>query len=183
MIKKILILLVSIVPLFAQWNHWQGHTNWIERYYKLIYISDFSSGIDNWNSAGTNLNAPYTEPNTGVGNCMKVVATNTTGIHRVEKRNILTEAGKTYKVTGQVYLPSGNTNVNKVKIYTGYSNEGYVDITTTDQWVYFIVYITITAYRYLDFYAYKDNNESFTGAGSSSDDMFYIKNIKVKLRR
>ena len=147
-----------------------------------FYESDFKDGTDGWNAVRGTENAPETEPTTGETNTLKYYASTEDGAHYIVQ-NLLTTNNQYYKVTGKVYIPSTNTNLKSVIIGSEKLVEGCIFIDTQDTWVDFEVEINHnqSTNPYMRIYgATASHDITFTGAGSSSDDIFYVKDIKVQ---
>lgn len=76
------------------------------------------------------------------------------------------EDDKTYKVVGEVYIPSSVTTFTKVRIWTAFSAHGYIDIDTKDAWTKFNITIKPSAGGSLRVQPIPDVGIGFTGNDS-----------------
>lgn len=84
--------------------------------------------------------------------------------------------GNSFRVQADVYLPSTNAEIDKVRIWTGYGTEVIADVTATDTWTSIDETITITSGSTLRFQAYDGNDLTPT---TTEANVFYLKNIVV----
>ncbi|SEM79108.1 hypothetical protein SAMN04489760_14815 [Syntrophus gentianae] len=141
-----------------------------------VYTSDFSSGTDSWTpTRGTRTG--NVDSIAGVSDCLSFYASSDANTsHYIAKSGTLVPY-MYYKVILDYYIPSGNTNLDGIRVGgTGTANA----LRTTGSWVTDAesIIFTTTATS-LIIMAEANFNSSFTGAGSASDDLFYIKNIRV----
>jgi len=209
-VNKLIFILVLVTSLFGQgWNTWQAWNDWLGNRlgpnlvsngdfhdytfdYSSIgepdpfYESDFSADEDGWGAYGSTVAGNVdgvSDGTTSYDDVLKFYADNTTGVHSIVKSNIL-EMNQYMRITGKIYIPSSNTNLKQVEISNGYmSTDGGIIVSTTGSWVDFECEIKAgDAGRHkLRMYG-KDasGNYSWTGAGSSTDDIFYVKDVKVQ---
>ena len=136
-----------------------------------LYQSNFSAGIDGWADSNATLSA--VDGIGGEDDVLKVECDITNVVLRAYK-DVGQTAGKFYLVEADMYLPSGNTTVNKVGITTdadAFESDVGSYTTETDQWV------TVRAYKVAS-----DTYQRFGYKGGSSatiGDTYYIKNVTV----
>ncbi len=145
-----------------------------------FYESDFKDGTDGWYGVRGTVQGNID----GIGgedDVLKYYANSDNSVHRACP-NIAFVDGQYYRVTGKIYIPSTNTNLDGIKIFDGYSPDGYLEITTTDTWVDFDVEIHATSPGDERVYlaGMSGGSTFFTGANSSSNDLFYVKDVKVQ---
>jgi hypothetical protein len=160
-----------------------------------IYTSDFSAGTDGWaNGTGNRFivsgnNDGVSDGTTSYDNCLKGYADGSLGNHGTARNAIGTSMvqGKRYRVRFNVYIPAANTNLNGFKIQDNNSGnityfDGSTGYTTTWKSVDFIMTTsgpdTATGTS-IQINSTKNGAISYTGAGSSSDDMLYVVNFSV----
>lgn len=140
------------------------------------YDSDFSSGVDGWIGQNAVL-AGNTDSIGGRDDSLKVYATASTFSQFYRYSVVL---GHTYHIAFDYFIPSGNTNVNGVRIdargiSTSHTNPvldqwNSIDLIgepTTSSGVSYVVLL-------------KDGNGTFTGANSPDDDIIYIRNFRAR---
>ena len=82
--------------------------------------------------------------------------------------------GHTIRFQAKVFIPS-NQKIDKVRIWTGYGGDGFIDVTTTDTWVDVDQTLLIASGTTARVQAYFDTNLSFEAPG----DKFYIKDLII----
>ena len=148
-----------------------------------VYTSNYSAGADSMQSSG-GTGAGNVDGILGQDDTFKYYADGTTTSH-VLTRNMLT-LGKIYRVNFDYYIPSANTNVKKIRVRPGNRttdrNGNSVYGTVTGQWANITAELATTSgsdnYLEIDIMNNADS-VNYTGANSSSDDILYIKNLKV----
>ena len=86
-------------------------------------------------------------------------------------------AGSEFRVQADVYLPSTNAEIDKIRIWTGYSAEIYAEVTTKDSWVSVDQTVEIVNGTTLRFQAYDGSDLTPT---TTEANVFYLKNIRVE---
>ncbi|SEM75220.1 hypothetical protein SAMN04489760_14218 [Syntrophus gentianae] len=141
-----------------------------------VYASDFSSGTDSWTpTRGTRTG--NVDGIAGVSDCLSFYASSDANTSHYIARSGTLIPYMYYKVILDYYIPSGNTNLDGIRVGgTGTANA----LRATGSWVTDAesIIFTTTATS-LIIMAEANFNSSFTGAGSTSDDLFYVKNIRV----
>ena len=82
--------------------------------------------------------------------------------------------GHTIRFQAKVFMPS-NQKIDKVRFWTGYGTDGFIDVTTTDTWVDVDQTLLIANGTNIRIQAYYDTNISFEAPG----DKFYIKDLTI----
>ena len=150
-----------------------GASNW-DTYgsCESIYTSDFSA--DTSSLSGTRVTISGNNDGIyGVDDCLKGYASSDNGTHFISKSGLLIQ-NKWFKITLDYYIPSTNTNVNGIRV----GNTGD-DWTTQDAWTTDskIFYYTNPSFV---LWFLKGTAINFAGAGSSSDDIVFLKNITIE---
>ena len=151
-----------------------------------IYVSDFSAGVssnDGWATASSTFD--YPESIGGEDNAVKITATSASAYHRAY-RDAGTVAGKKYKVTANVWIPSTGTNIAGFQFRYANGTSGPIIHPTPDTWYDFSYEYTAVDNGVYDGWIefWMTNNSSvdttstFLWAGASNDYM-YIKNVVV----
>jgi len=137
------------------------------------YQSDFSAGVNGFGGSGCSI-AGNIDSIGGEDNTLRVtVDTNLSG-HYASK-TILT-LGKKYTTTFKYYLPSGQSNIDGIRLASLYWGGTQYDYNVLDTWT--TVTVTFTASQTtLRWYATDGSSASFQDAGG--DDVFYIKDITI----
>ena len=140
------------------------------------YTSDFSSTEDLAETNGTGAAAQSVG---GVDEAYKF--TTITGTGQMFANPIVSPfsgkgGGNSFRIQADVYLPSTNAEIDKVRIWTGYGAEVFADVTDTDTWKSIDQTITITNGSSLRFQAYDGNDLTPTTTGAN---VFYLKNIVI----
>tara|TARA_R100000406_G_scaffold91509_2_gene79408 strand:- start:76 stop:6402 length:6327 start_codon:yes stop_codon:yes gene_type:complete len=154
-------------------------TPWEYTTLESIHTSNFSSGANGYNGSGGTSTGENDAVLSQEDDCLKFVVDSSNGPHQVIK-SITATTGRTYKISGKIYIPSGNTDVNAVQINEdGNGDENvFTTITTTGSWVNFSGVQTWSGYGELRFRALKaQSTHSYTGNGS---DEFYLKDVELE---
>jgi len=139
-----------------------------------IYTSDFSSTEDLSETNGTGAAAQSIG---GVDDAYKFTTITGTGQMYASIAPFSGKGGgNSFRVQADVYLPSTNSEIDKVSIWTGYGAETFADVTATDTWTSIDQTITITQGSALRFQAYDGSDITPTTTGAN---VFYLKNIVV----
>lgn len=142
----------------------------------VVYRSDFSAGTDGW--AGTNGTLSGNIDSIGGKNDNLRHTLNTSNAQHLIYKNALLSSGKNYHFSCEVYIPSTNSNLDGVNVYTGTSSSNlFVSATPTqDQWVT-ISGNTVATTDYIYFYLMDGASNTFQDAGG--DDVIYIRNVNI----
>ena len=138
------------------------------------YTSDFSSTEDLVETNGTGAAAQSVG---GVDDAYKFTTITGTGQMFA---NVSPFSGKgggnSFRVQADVYLPSTNAEIDKVRFWTGYGAETFAEVTTTDAWTSIDETLTITSGSLLRFQAVDGTDITPT---TTEANVFYLKNIVV----
>jgi hypothetical protein len=138
------------------------------------YTSDFSSTEDLGETNGTGAAAQSIG---GVDDAYKFTTITGTGQMFAGLEPFSGKGGgNEFRVQADVYLPSTNAEIDKVRIFTGYGAEIFAEVTTTDAWTSIDQTITITQGAVLRFQAYDGTDVTPT---TTEANVFYLKNIVV----
>lgn len=142
----------------------------------IIYSSDFSAGVDGW--TGTNGTLSGNIDSIGGKNDNLRHTLNTSNAQHLIYKNALLSIGKNYHFSCEVYIPSTNSNLDGVNVYTGTSSSTlFVSATPTqDQWITISGNAVATS-DYIYFYLMDGASNTFQDSGG--DDVIYIRNINI----
>jgi len=135
------------------------------------YTSDFSADANGWTASGGTV-AGNIEPIGGESDNLRFTTDAANSTHYINHSALLT-VGKQYRVTFYYYIPSGQSNIDGIKVTTF---AGTSILTETDAW-------TINSLEGLGYYtninisAYDGAVSTFQDAGG--DDVFYIRGMTV----
>jgi hypothetical protein len=144
------------------------------------HTSNFSSGTNSYNGSGGTTSGNNDAVLSQEDDCLKFVVDSSNGPHQVIKSISSTTTGRAYKISGKIYIPSGNTDVNAVQINEDGNGDVnvFTTITTTGSWVNFSGVQTWNGYGELRFRALKaQSTHSYTGNGS---DEFFLKDVELE---
>lgn len=145
-----------------------------------VYTSNFSAGVDGFAPVASSATVDGNiDGIAGMDNCLRIYASANTTNHRFARTAALVTPGKRYRRSLQYYIPAANTNVKKIKFYSGETL--LVEGSVLDTWT------TITSYGEtgvnvygLDCYMYNAGGSyNFMGAGVATDDLVYIRDVVV----
>ena len=122
-----------------------------------LYRSDFTIDTDGWLVSNGNISA--------TSSALRFVP-DTSSLQHFTRVLPGFEDDKTYKVVGEVYIPSSVTTFTKVRIWTAFSANGYIDIDTKDAWTKFNITIKPSAGASLRVQPIPDVGIGFTGNDS-----------------
>ena len=122
-----------------------------------LYRSDFTIDTDGWLVSNGNISA--------TSSALRLVP-DTSSLQHFTRVIPGFEDDKTYKVVGEVYIPSSVTTFTKVRIWTAFSANGYIDIDTKDAWTKFNITIKPSAGASLRVQPIPDVGIGFTGNDS-----------------
>ncbi len=147
-----------------------------------IYTSDFSSGADSWVGGAATVTGNVDSIN-GVNDTLRVYADATTGVHYVN-RAVTSARARAYRVTGQIYVPTGQTHITSADIkYGGQASGGrWTLLSGTYQ------FAPNAAWQTVDFTLLVNSTDdssfyiifapaSFAGSNSTTDDVCYVKGL------
>ena len=137
-----------------------------------IVVYDFSAGAGGFGAVnGTvagNLNGVY-----GRDDCFSFTANTATGEHRAQRNlgSSLIQNGTTYRITGEYYIPSANSDSYRISMRLGNS----IDLSVQDAWTAFDETVVASQAWHTAFLA--GASTTFTDAGG--DDVFYLRDLKI----
>jgi len=134
------------------------------------YTSDFSAGEDGWTIYAGGAVAGNIDGIGGEDDTLRFTIDAANSTHALRKASVFT-IGNCYRVRAKVYIPSGQSNIDGVKI-----SEQTAVITTTDSWVSVDFYANALA-EHLYATAFDGASSTFQDAGG--DDVFYIKDVII----
>ena len=138
------------------------------------YTSDFSSTEDLFESNGTGAAAQSVG---GVDDAYKFTTITGTGQMYASVAPFSGKGGgNNFRIQADVYLPSTNAEIDKVRIWTGYGSEGFIEVTATDTWTSINQTLDVVSGGQLRFQAYDGNDLTPT---TTQANVFYLKNIVV----
>ena len=138
------------------------------------YTSDFSSTDD---LAETNGTGAAAQSIGGVDDAYKFTTITGTGQMFVSNNPFSGKGGgNSFRIQADVYLPSTNAEIDKVRMWTGYGTEGFAEVTATDTWTSIDETLEVVLGGQLRFQAYDGNDLTPT---TTEANVFYIKNIVV----
>ena len=138
------------------------------------YTSDFSSTEDLSETNGTGAAAQSVG---GVDDAYKFTTITGTGQMFVSISPFSGKGGgNSFRIQADVYLPSTNAEIDKVRIWTGYGLEGFTEVTATDTWTSIDETLEVVNGSTLRFQAYDGNDLTPT---TTQANVFYLKNIVV----
>jgi hypothetical protein len=172
------------LEIFDRWGesynnivlYWDGEAT-------FDYESDWTSGVDGWINVRS-IDAGNTDGIQGEDDWYKIYATGDAGSHYVRKDGIVT--GSTdYVFRFKYFIPNGQSNVDGLKLYSQNGGGGWFTLasySTTGSVVEVVdTLTTFGSNTGVGIQMSTGGSTSFTGAGSSSDDIIYIKDFLVNL--
>ena len=148
------------------------------------YASDFSAGVDG-NTAKSGTVTGNVDSIGGEDDNLSFWADGSTTTHGIVLPQSHFISGNQYLLSVDVYIPSANTNVDKAGIYFSGSSTVPESTNTTDAWVTLTYQFTYGegnntgAVRVTQQVSTNNPNYTFTGANSASDDLIYIRNVRI----
>lgn len=144
-----------------------------------VYSSDFSAGVDSWNTVGT-LTLTGNIDSVGPGgdlrdDTLRMVPDATNGSHAAYKSGLTNN--KRFRVSFDYYIPSTNSNVDSFNVALGSGNFLGAHTATLDAWTHYIVEGVCAAASNL-MLVYLADGGATTFADAGSDDTMYIRNVK-----
>jgi hypothetical protein len=145
-----------------------------------FYTSSFTAGVDGWNAVRSTVTGNVDSIG-GQNDCLSCYADNSTNTHYFYKSTTTDCLGKNVWITLDYYIPSTNTNVDGIRVGSTSSGVG-TDGLVLDTWTTITkaVFISTTASYDVLISMMDGGVTSFTGAGSASDDLVYIKNVRLQ---
>jgi hypothetical protein len=138
------------------------------------YTSDFSSTEDLTETNGTGAAAQSVG---GVDDAYKFTTITGTGQMFASVSPFSGKGGgNEFRLQCDVYLPSTNAEIDKVRLWTGYGAETFAEVTTTDAWTSIDQTLTITSGSLLRFQAVDGTDITPT---TTEANVFYLKNIVI----
>lgn len=140
------------------------------------YTSDFSSGVDGW----SNINGSALDGNIdsigGQNDNLRYTVGSSTGEKGVQLGSGWPAGNKRYRLTFDIYAPSGNSALDGYRIKHSVDGELKSQTLTADTWTSVTLEHLSTAQGNLKIISQAAGAEGYTGNGS---DVFYLRNIKV----
>ena len=140
-----------------------------------LYTSDFSSsgGLNGLGQSGTTITINHSIG--GVSDSAKFFVA---AEHSGQAYSTLNCAKETYSITCDVYIPSTNISIHKVRIWTGYGAEIFAESNVKDEWVTISGEVEVVLGSTLRVQAISPTN-SINLPTLESDEEFYIKNFDI----
>ena len=152
-----------------------------------IYTSDWSTTTDGWTNTNTTYAYPYTID--GESDAIKVIATSADAYHKAVRdlASYGVTAGKEYKITAKIYIPSGGDTIRGFQFRHGNGTSGPIIHPTLDTWYDFSYEYTVTDNSTYDGWtefwmansSSVDTTDTFEWAGNAATDIMYIKDVVV----
>ena len=138
------------------------------------YTSDFSSTEDLAETNGTGAAAQSVG---GVDDAYKFTTITGTGQMFASTSPFSGKGGgNSFRIQADVYLPSTNAEIDKVRMWTGYGLEGFAEVTATDTWTSIDETLEVVSGSQLRFQAYDGSDLTPT---TTEANVFYIKDVVV----
>ncbi len=144
--------------------------------YTVADQSNFTAGTSGWQGTNT-VRVGNQDGIEGIDDALLFYATSTNAGHQLRK-DVTSVLNKTVRVIAKVYIPSSNTNVDGIRLNLS-SGQHLAEYSILDRWFHVEIEGEMSTDSYIRFYALKGTNYQFAGAGSSTDDAIYIKDILV----
>ena len=149
-----------------------------------VYTSDFSAGVDTWDATNGTV-AGNVDSVGGKNDNLRLTVDATSGVHylRYQGGSGVFSKGKRYRVEGEFYIPSGQSNVDGIKIEAGGSSPDTLlnaASPSLNSWVAFSVEFkesSASALVYLYIYALDGGVQTFQDA--TGTNVLYVRNVKV----
>ena len=138
------------------------------------YTSDFSAGVDSWAGGGGTV-AGNIDAIGGENDWLRFTCDAANSVHNAYRASASMVAGKRYRISLKYYLPSSNSNMTGLSIWSG---TGGVQIGTTQTTKDAATIFTT------EFTATSDGIRVYGNAGSTfqdpgGDDVFYVKSVVI----
>lgn len=143
------------------------------------YVSDFSSGVDGF----TSTRAVAAGNQDGIGgkdDCLIFYASADNNTHQINKAAV--SVGNYNRVSFEVFIPSGQSVVNGVRLLVNGSTVAYDVTGILDEWIRVTTNEFLASSATISFYLRGTSGTSFAGANSPNDDSAFIKNVVVEYR-
>jgi hypothetical protein len=151
-----------------------------------IYLSDFTVGASGFTGSNT-IVAGNIDGINGEDDVLQFYANAGNIAHSASVPVSFARAGR-YLITGRIFIPTGQTTVNQVQIFLGGDGvsaaswqvlEGTRTYNASGSWQNInLIAGAVSAYSTLGFFF--NSGASFVGANSTTDDVAYLKAIKVQ---
>lgn len=142
------------------------------------YTSDFSAGVDGWTGSEMTVSGNVD----GIGgqdNNLSAYASVNNTTHFAAKASVLS-VGRRYLLTFSYRIPSANTNLKQLLVRDDGSTTISDALTATDAWTSVSLEFVAVSTG-LRFYGRNASASiTFAGAGSASDDLFYIRGVTIQ---
>ena len=163
---------------------WKIQTHKAPKYvqptYALSYQSNFGSGVDGW-TTGLATNVGNQDAIGGKDDNMLYWCNSTNSTHFAAKVGLSTTLKN--RVSFEFYIPSTNTNLRGFKFYSGIFVALLFNIPTPEfnKWNIFVSdeFLSTSNTLMILFTNYANGN-NWAGANLSTDDQFYIRNVKIE---
>ena len=136
------------------------------------YTSDFSANADNWTHNGGTVTGNI-DGIGGFNDVLRFAIDSSTGSHFAYKA--ILDLNQLHDVKIKVYIPSTNTQVDRINVSLGASGSAQT-VTATDTWVTVDFEDTPTGNNRINVFAIDGGTTSYTGNGT---DVIYIKDVVV----
>lgn len=146
------------------------------------YTSNFSAGTDGWLALRGTMTGNVDSIN-GENDVLEIYLDTQALPHSMRKQSVNT-VGNAYRFRATVYIPSANTNCDGFSVGDNIGNYYKVFTFSSGSWID-IDFIYISTATELRIYALSGTDDpisgaaTFAGAGSSTDDLIYIKNVSI----
>ena len=140
-----------------------------------VYTSDFSAGVDGFLQTNGTV-AGNVDGVGGQDDNLRFTVDTSNAIHRAYKTGVKS-IGKRYRVAFDYYVPSGQSNVDNIRVTETNGTDILADnLNVTDAWTRATFESVATTNG---FYFYAKDGIATTFQDASGDDVFYIRNITV----
>lgn len=140
------------------------------------YTSDFSAGVDGW-SGGAGAAAGNIDAIGGENDWLKLTVDGTNAAHPLIKATTFT-IGNCYRVRFKYYIPSGQSNIDGIRLMYGNGLAAYSTIyNTLDAVTSFDFYVNSAEASGIRINPTDGGSTNFQDAGA--DDVFYIKDVII----
>lgn len=148
--------------------------------YTEVYRSNWSVGVDSWTGTRVSLSGNI-DGIAGQDDCLRAYATGESSTHQFQRSNIVI-VGKKNRVSFKYFIPSGQTNVNGIRVLANSSTLAVYDAinAVTDQWVSVVTEDFDATSGGITILQRNGSGISFTGANSADDDIIYLKDFVVE---
>lgn len=137
------------------------------------YTSDFSVDADAWTGTGGVITGNIDSIG-GQDDVLRYIVDSNFSSHFTYGTKL--ELNQLHEVKLKVYLPSSNTQINRIRVFLGASGTVIEDVTVTDQWVEITVEDTPTGNNRINIFGISSGQTNYQGNGT---DTFYVKDVSV----